>query len=247
MRLSGNTTLLPFPPRQSPATGVKGESSSRKNETSITDTDEQPLDADGWSASREGSASGQSEHRDEPGSDDRAAAHARLEWLGAPATARFETANSSTSTPAVDSAFRNEFAALAEDPDGFHSLMQSVYGENYNRGEAESLRQRALVNDFGWLPSVEYVDAATLNGGQAAYDTASATIFINRELQGTALGGQYFIEEVGHHLDAQLNTSDTAGDEGEVFQRLLAGEELECGGTAEPAGGERQRQYCCQW
>lgn len=129
----------------------------------------------------------------------------------------------------MDAAFRNEFAALAEDPEGFHSLMQSVYGENYNRGEAESLRQRALANDFGWLPSVQYVDAATLNGGQAAYDTASATIFINRELQGTALGGQYFIEEVGHHLDVQLNTIDTAGDEGEVFQRLLAGEELSAG------------------
>ncbi|MCK5921838.1 MAG: hypothetical protein KAG66_12905 [Methylococcales bacterium] len=158
MRVSGNTTLLPTPPRQLPASGAKGESSSRKNERLVTDTNEQPLDADGWSASREGSASGQFDHQAESGSDDKAAAHARLEWLGAPATARFQTANSSTATPAVDSAFRNEFAVLAEDPDGFHSLMQSVYGENYNQGEAESLRQRALVNDFGWLPDVQYVD-----------------------------------------------------------------------------------------
>lgn len=33
-----------------------------------------------------------------------------------------------------------------------------------------------------------------------------------------------FTEEVGHALDARLNTSDTTGDEGELFRKLVAGE-----------------------
>jgi hypothetical protein len=35
-----------------------------------------------------------------------------------------------------------------------------------------------------------------------------------------------YSEEVGHFLDTQLKKSDTLGDEGELFRKLLAGEEL---------------------
>lgn len=58
MRISGNTTLLPPPSRQSLATSAKGESSSRKNATSVTNSDEQHVDTNGWSASRKDSAAG---------------------------------------------------------------------------------------------------------------------------------------------------------------------------------------------
>jgi hypothetical protein len=41
-------------------------------------------------------------------------------------------------------------------------------------------------------------------------------------------------EEPGHHLDALLNSSDTPGDEGELFAALLSG--------AEPLSDERRQQ-----
>lgn len=33
-------------------------------------------------------------------------------------------------------------------------------------------------------------------------------------------------EEVGHAIDSRVNTSDTAGDEGELFAKLVSGETL---------------------
>ncbi|MGV2389919.1 MAG UNVERIFIED_CONTAM: hypothetical protein LVR29_21615 [Microcystis novacekii LVE1205-3] len=37
------------------------------------------------------------------------------------------------------------------------------------------------------------------------------------------------IEEIGHFIDAQINTTDSVGDEGEIFARLVNGETLNSG------------------
>ena len=76
------------------------------------------------------------------------------------------------------------------------------------------------------MPPVRYVEADVLGGAHAAYDAASGQILINADLQGTDLAAQAFVEEAGHHLDTLLNVEDTAGDEGEMFRRLLSGEQL---------------------
>ena len=124
----------------------------------------------------------------------------------------------------VQERFEREFGALAADPEAFHATMSDVYGAGYDRDAAEALRRRALDGDFGWLPRVEYVDAATLGGGNAAYDAAGDRILIRDSLRGGDTAARVFVEEVGHALDTRLNAADTVGDEGELFQRLLAGE-----------------------
>jgi len=64
--------------------------------------------------------------------------------------------------------------------------------------------------------------------GMGAYDSASDTIYLSEEL----LAGDpqqavdILTEEVGHAIDTRINTSDSAGDEGELFAKLVGGEKL---------------------
>ena len=124
------------------------------------------------------------------------------------------------------SLFRAQFSEKAADPEAFHALLGQVFGPDYDVARAERLRQRALTGDFGWLPEVHYVDAATLGGAHGAYDAGAGVVYLDRALQGTSLAARTFVEEAGHHLDATLNTADAAGDEGELFRRVLGGETL---------------------
>jgi len=126
----------------------------------------------------------------------------------------------------IDSDFRSSFTALAAEPDAFHQFIQQVYGDALSAMNAERLRQQTLKGDFSWLPKVEYVGSQSLQGANGAYHSDSSTIFINEDIAGTDLARQTFIEEVGHHIDTLSGKSDTTGDEGEMFRRLLAGENL---------------------
>ena len=149
------------------------------------------------------------------------------EEFGAAGTLVAKNGTAANDPEADGASFEQRFAELAADPDAFHALMGQVYGSGYDAVAAEGLRARALEGDFGWLPRVEYVDADVLGGAHGAYDAASDTVYIDRNLRGTALGKEVLAEEVGHALDARLNGgADTAGDEGELFRRLLSGEAL---------------------
>ena len=61
-------------------------------------------------------------------------------------------------------------------------------------------------------------------GAAGAYASGNNTIYLNANWLGSASHAQVIAvlnEELGHHLDAQLNNNDTAGDEGELFALLL--------------------------
>lgn len=129
---------------------------------------------------------------------------------------------------ALTSTMKEQFAAKAEDPRAFHDLMSSVFGAGYDQQKAESLRQKALAGDFAWLPPVRLIDAATLHGARGAYDAQNGVVYLNAELVATnpKLAASVYVEEAGAHLDVMLNRSDAAGDEGELFRRLIGGEVL---------------------
>lgn len=139
-------------------------------------------------------------------------------------------------TSTVD-VLQQNLLSLAQDKDTFYSAMAGSFGENWNRATAEQIRQQILAGDFSWMPDIEEVDAASLtdqsgNQGagtaQGAYSEQNDTIYISRDtLKGdpeTAV--TVLTEELGHALDARLNSVDTAGDEGDVFARLVSGEDL---------------------
>lgn len=147
---------------------------------------------------------------------------------------------------ATRTAFEARFAETAADHDAFHALMRQSFGEGYDYAAAETIRQQTLDGDFSWMPEIEVVDASVLideSGRQTsgtalgAYAAETDTIYISRELlrddPDRAL--EILTEEVGHGLDARLNETDSAGDEGEIFARLSAGEDL----SAEELGALR--------
>jgi len=133
--------------------------------------------------------------------------------------------------------FQSRFQDNASDPEAFHSLMQQSFGDQYDKAAAEDIRQQTLNGDFSWMPEVKLVDGATLtdvsgqqNGeaGMGAYSKDNDTIYLSRDLLASdpAKAEEILTEEVGHALDARINTSDAAGDEGDIFSRLSHGEEI---------------------
>ena len=165
-------------------------------------------------------------------------------WL-APAArqghpAESDAAPASGADPALEavvSEVQGNLAALARDPEAFHAALSQAFGERHDRGAAEDIRRRTLAGDFSWMPEIRVVDEATLQdssgtqgAGRAlgAYDAAGDVIYVSRELVDTDPGKAVAIltEEVGHGLDARLNTSDAAGDEGNIFARAVDGEDI---------------------
>lgn len=120
--------------------------------------------------------------------------------------------------------FKNEFGRLAQDSTAFHHLLQQTYGEKYNAGVAETLRSRTLQGDLSYLPDIEFVDPSVLGGNRGAYSQAEHAIYLNAQLPPLEMALTY-LEEAGHHIDSLMGPEDAAGDEGEVFQRLLMGED----------------------
>jgi len=139
----------------------------------------------------------------------------------------------------VKQKFQKQFADNASNKEKFHEILKKSFGENYDQAKAEGFRQKALAGDFSWMPKIQLVDQSTLSNdvsgqqgaggiGKGAYAKDSNTIYLNREMvmNNPSEAVDILTEEVGHALDAQLNTSDTAGDEGKVFSLLSKGETI---------------------
>ncbi|MFO0016475.1 MAG: hypothetical protein ACK52U_07955, partial [Synechococcaceae cyanobacterium] len=86
------------------------------------------------------------------------------------------------------------------------------------------LSTRLGTADFSDLPPVQLLPASAMAGAAGAYARSTGTIVLNQEWLASASRDQalaVLTEELGHHLDTLLNTTDTPGDEGELFAALL--------------------------
>ena len=167
------------------------------------------------------------------------------------ASPRTEAAPAATTTPATSSTssadqaalvkitdqFRARFTEAAKDPAKFNDTLRKAFGDRYDAAAAEGLRQQALRNDFSWMPKIEVVSGTQLADqsgtqgegvGRGAYSQANDTIYLNRELLHTdpAMAERVLTEEVGHAIDARINTQDAVGDEGDIFSALMHGDKV---------------------
>jgi hypothetical protein len=137
----------------------------------------------------------------------------------------------------ASSAVHERFAAQASNKEAFTALLRQAFGDKFDAAKAETIRQQALAGDFSWAPQVKVVDSAALadlSGTQGpgsalgAYVASSDTIYISRELLhgNPAQAQRLLMEELGHGLDARINTSDAVGDEGEIFSKLMHGDAI---------------------
>ncbi|MCP9902493.1 peptidoglycan DD-metalloendopeptidase family protein [Cyanobium sp. Cruz CV11-17] len=94
-------------------------------------------------------------------------------------------------------------------------------------GEPEKLSQLVREwsqGDFRNLPPVVLLPSSDMPGAVGAYAISTGTIYLNQDWLASANKDRVigvFTEELGHHLDGLLNTSDTPGDEGELFSLKL--------------------------
>jgi hypothetical protein len=65
----------------------------------------------------------------------------------------------------------------AETPEFFDDYLRQVYGDNYNKEAAESIRQKLLAGDESWLPKLEFVSEESLQGHRLAVDPSSKKIY----------------------------------------------------------------------
>ena len=81
---------------------------------------------------------------------------------------------------------------------------------------------------FSSMTKIQVVADSVLLSSGGAYATETGTVYLAESTaQDPLLGERILAEEIGHHLDVLLNPgSDTLGDEGELFSRVLLGDEI---------------------
>ncbi|MTJ21557.1 sodium:calcium exchanger, partial [Dolichospermum sp. UHCC 0352] len=114
--------------------------------------------------------------------------------------------------------------------DNFWNLFDTAFGTQYNRSGAEILRLQWLSGDFGQLPQVEILDSSILGNANGAYASSNNKIYLSANFLATSTAeaiSAVLLEEIGHFIDAQINLSDSAGDEGAIFAELVQGYSLD--------------------
>ncbi|MDD1457634.1 SBBP repeat-containing protein [Dolichospermum sp. ST_sed7] len=125
---------------------------------------------------------------------------------------------------ALDLAY-NQLNTVAQSPE-YWTILNSIFGANYNSVLAQTLQQEWQAGNFSTLPPVEILNSSILGKANGAYAASNNTIYLADTFVATATSAQLvavLLEEIGHAVDAKINSSDTPGDEGELFSLLVRG------------------------
>ncbi|MGA9383283.1 MAG: hypothetical protein WBV73_31350, partial [Phormidium sp.] len=139
-------------------------------------------------------------------------------------------------SPIVEQAVRSAqgyLSGLASDPD-FNAKMNLAFGNSWNADVANTLVKAFAKGDFSQLPSIEILPSAAINGANGAFANVTNTIYLAKEFveqNAGNLGGitSVVLEETGHYIDSKVNVSDAAGDEGDIFARVVEGKAISAG------------------
>jgi Ca2+-binding RTX toxin-like protein len=123
----------------------------------------------------------------------------------------------------------NQLSTFA-DLDNFWNLFDTAFGTQYNRSGAEILRLQWLSGDFSQVPQIEILDSSILGNANGAYASSNNQIYLSANFLATSTAeaiSAVLLEEIGHFIDAHINISDSAGDEGAIFAALVQGYSLD--------------------
>jgi Ca2+-binding RTX toxin-like protein len=108
----------------------------------------------------------------------------------------------------------------------FWNLFEIAFGTQYDHTVATNLRSQWLVGDFSSFPQIEVLDSSILGNASGAYGTSTNKIYLAANFLDTATDTDIIavlLEEYGHFIDAHINQTDSAGDEGDIFSNLVRG------------------------
>jgi Ca2+-binding RTX toxin-like protein len=126
---------------------------------------------------------------------------------------------------------KDQLQQLATDP-ALISMMQQAFGQAWEPEAGRALIQQVLNDDPTRLPILRFEVVAQSNlqfqGGFAAQSNTIyfSTSFLTESAATPNLLAAVLLEEIGHYFDAQLNSTDSPGDEGEIFSRLVQGQAI---------------------
>ncbi|NJN72003.1 MAG: hypothetical protein HC799_03895, partial [Limnothrix sp. RL_2_0] len=108
----------------------------------------------------------------------------------------------------------------------FFDVIQQAFGQDYDAATLEVIQQQWQLGNVT-LPPIKILSDAVLEGANGAYAAETNTIYFSREFlerhsdDGMKAIAAVWLEEIGHSIDAQINETDTPGDEGAIFVSLL--------------------------
>ena len=109
--------------------------------------------------------------------------------------------------------------------------LRGVFGREFDfEGAVNWLKIEAQQN-FPNFPTIEIIASNQINHAKGAYAAQNNTIYLAAELveqnqSNPEAVSQIILEEYGHYLDAWFNSSDTPGDEGELFAHYVQNQQL---------------------
>ena len=112
----------------------------------------------------------------------------------------------------------------------FWSLFNTAFGSSYDFATGVSLRSQWQGGDFSWFPQIEVVSSDVLGSANGAYAISTNRIYLSDQFVSVASQQSLvnvLLEEFGHFVDAQVNSVDSAGDEGAIFAALVLGQTLD--------------------
>ena len=119
-----------------------------------------------------------------------------------------------------------DFANLSN----FWSLFNTAFGSSYDSAKAANFKYQWQSGNFSLFPQIEVVSNGVLGTANGAYAISTNKIYLSDAFISSASQQSleaWILEEFGHFVDAQVNSVDSAGDEGAIFAALVAGESLD--------------------
>lgn len=126
-----------------------------------------------------------------------------------------------------------KLSEFASDPD-FVDKMNRAFGTDWSVIEARNLFKGWSVYNFRGFPRIEVSPDLDILGANGAYVGETDTIYLSSSFLEQNSGhpdavSRVLLEEIGHAIDVRINQYDAPGDEGDIFSRLVRGEQISGG------------------
>jgi hypothetical protein len=117
---------------------------------------------------------------------------------------------------------------FASDPT-FVEQLKLPFGDTWDIQKAQTLATEWLTGNFSTLAPIKIVTSADIKGSSGGFADATNQIYLAEDILTGSNVNQavsVVLEEIGHSLDPRLNSSDSLGDEGEIFANIVQGKVL---------------------
>ncbi|MCF3609647.1 M23 family metallopeptidase [Planktothrix agardhii 1033] len=117
---------------------------------------------------------------------------------------------------------------FASDPT-FVEQLKLPFGDTWDIQKAQTLATEWLTGNFSTLTPIKIVTSADIKGSSGAFADTTNQIYLAEDILTGSNVNQavsVVLEEIGHSIDSRLNSSDSLGDEGEIFANIVQGKVL---------------------